>query len=329
MRALRCLRTTDRIEREVRMPHAPGSVHQAVLFANPRSGRSRRWLWHIIDQCRLQNIEIVSTHFDVRDTYVKRILDAAEQSGLHTVLVAGGDGTVGTISGHLVDTNFTLGVLPAGTSNNFARSLNIPMDVAGAVGVVACGIRTRVDVGRAGERIFAEAAIIGMNTDFARRAQQLRGWIGRLSYPIAAIEAYFRRRRVPVTLTSDGDVRCFNAFEVAFINAPVYAGPLDLAVKEADLTNGKLRVVVVEDMTWRVVARALPRAFQRRSLKMPGIDVFSIRSVRVESAPPIPMTLDGELKSSTPITIEVIPAALRVFAPPSFLAENNASAVQR
>lgn len=311
------------------MPPAPQSPHRAVLFANPRSGRGRRWLWRIIEQCRLQNIELTSTHFDIGERYVRGVLQSAEEAGVQTVLVAGGDGTVGTIAGYLIDTEFVLGVLPAGTSNNFARSLEVPMDTAGAVGVVACGQQTKVDVGRAGERIFAEAAIIGMNTDFARRAQQLRRWIGRLSYPVAAVEAYFRRRRVPVTLTVDGEVKHFHAFEVAFVNAPVYAGPLDLAVKEADLTNGTLRVVVVEDMTWKVVARALPRAFKRRNLRMPGIDVFSIRSTRVETTPSAPLTLDGEIDGDTPATIEVIPAALRVFAPPSFLARNHASALQR
>lgn len=311
------------------MSYGGQPLHQAVLFANPRSGRGRRWLWRIIEQCRLQHIEITSAHFDLSNSYVERILQAADQSGVRTVLVAGGDGTVGTIAGHIVDTDFTLGVLPAGTSNNFARSLNIPMDVAGAVAVVARGMRTRVDVGLAGDRIFAEAAIIGVNTDFARSAQRLRRWLGRLSYPVAALEAYFRRRSVPVTLTHDDEVKHFQAFEVAFINAPVYAGPLDLTVREANLTDGKLRVVVVEDMTWKTVARALPRAFERRSLKMPGIDVFSSRSIRVETVPSVPMTLDGEIRGETPLTITVVPSALRVFAPQSFLSADHASPVQR
>lgn len=311
------------------MPHPPQTRRQAVLFANPRSGRGRRWLWRIIEQCRLQNIEITSTHFDISETYIQRVLHAAAQSGIHTVLVAGGDGTLGTMSRYLVDTDFTLGVLPAGTSNNFARSLDIPMDVAGAVGVVACGAHIQVDVARAGERIFAHAAIMGVNTNFARRAQQLRRWIGRFSYPVAALEAYLKRDCFPVTLVVDDKEQRFTAFEVAFINAPAYAGPLDLTVAEADPTNGQLRVVIVEDMTWRTILRALPRAFTHRNLKMPGIDVFSIRSVRVETETPMPMTLDGEIEGDTPVTITVIPSALRVFAPSSFLAANHASTVQR
>lgn len=309
------------------MSSAPRSPHPAVLFANPRSGRSRRWFFQIVEQCRLQNIELIGTHFNIRDSYVEQTLRAAAESGVYTILVAGGDGTVGTLSRHLVDTKFTLGVLPAGTSNNFARSLHIPMDVAGAVGVVAGGIRTKVDTGRAGKQIFVERAIVGINSDFARRAQRLRRWIGRFSYPVAALEAYRRRCSLEVTLTSDNEVRRFQAYEVAFINAPVYAGPLDLAVAEAALTDGRLRVVVVEDMSWKTILRGLPRAFARRSLKMPGIDAFSSRSVGVETEHPVPMTLDGEIEGSTPATVSIVPATLRVFVPPNFLPANHAGTV--
>lgn len=300
------------------MTGAAQPTRRAILFANPGSGRGRRWLWRIIDQCRSQGIELVNVHFDLSDGYVERALATAEQAGIRAVLVAGGDGTAGTIAAHVVKTSLVLGVLPAGTSNDFARSLTIPMDVAGAVRVVAEGRVTKVDVGCAGDRMFVHAAIVGINTDFARRAQALRRWIGRLSYPIAAVQVYLHRTRFPLTLTNDGREECFDAFEAALINAPVYGGPLRLEIPEAELTDRRLSVVVVTDITWQVLVRALPRALTHRSLRLPGVEMFSIRTARIDTGKPMPITVDGELAGSTPTTMKVIPSSLSVYVPHSF-----------
>lgn len=311
------------------MPQRQPAIKQAILFANPRSGRGKRWLWPILEQCRLQGIEITSSHFDLRVDYVRRVLEAAAEAGISTVLVAGGDGSVGTMAEHLIESEFTLGVVPAGTYNDFARSLGIPMNVAGAVRVVAQGLRAKVDAGRAGERIFAEAAVMGVNTDFARRAERLRGRIGRLSYLLAVLQAYRTRTRFAITLTINGEDAHFEAFEVAFVNAPVYGGPLDLALGKADLTSGELRVVVVKDLTWKTLLRALPRSFMHQELQVPGIEAFSIRLAHVRTTTPIAVTLDGEIAACTPLTITALPSALSVFVPASFLSPSHASALQR
>ena len=305
------------------MPHPSHSTDRAILFANPHSGRGRRWLWKILRQCQLQHIELAAVHFDVSQATVERALQAAEQAGIQAVLVAGGDGTVGTIAAHIVKTPFALGVIPAGTSNDFARSLDVPMDVAGAVRVIVEGRLATVDVGCAGDRIFAHAAIIGINTDFARRAQSLRRWVGRLSYPIAAVEVYRHRKPFELRVTADGREEHFEAFEAAFVNAPAYGGPLGLEVAEADLVDRHVGVVVVTDMTWKTIALALPNALTHRSLQLPGIDMFSVRSARVDTAEPMPMTIDGEIEGSTPATIKSIPAALQVFVPECFLARSE------
>ncbi len=304
-------------------------TRQAILFANPRSGRGRRWLWRILHQCNVQGIELVSVHFNVDADYVERVLRSAEEAGIKAILVAGGDGTIGTVVQHLVNRPYTLGVIPAGTSNDFARSLDIPMDAPGAISVIADGRATRVDVGCVGEQMFAHAAIIGINTQFARRAQQLRHWIGRLSYPLAAVDVYRHRESFPLRIIVDGKEECFDAFEAAFVNAPAYGGPLHLEIPEAGLTDRCLEVVVVQTLAWQAILQALPRLIARRGLALPGTRSFPVRSARVETEEPMPITIDGEIAGTTPTTVSILPAALRVFVPESFILANHEQPVQR
>ncbi len=301
--------------------NSPG---RAILFANARSGRARRWLWPIIRQCELQGIDLDSVHVDLRPKRIRRALDTAGERGVTAVLVAGGDGTVGTIAGHLVHTKFVLGILPAGTSNDFARSLGIPHSAAGAVRVVVEGHGTRVDVGRAAGRVFVHAAILGINSDFARRAQRLRQTIGRASYPVAAIEVYRHRAPFRVEMDIEGKSERFDALEVAFVDSPVYGGALELEVPGLTLNDGRLGVIVVEDLQLPALLRAMPGAIIHRSLALEGSETFSIQRAIVSTSPVRPITIDGEIECMTPVDIDVLPQALGVFVPPSFAVHNHA-----
>lgn len=294
------------------------SPRRAILFANVHSGRGRRWLFPLISQLQRQGIDLACSHFDLRSAAIETALQEAKARGIHVVLASGGDGTIGSVLQHVAGTDFTLGVIPAGTSNDFARSLRIPMSVAGAVDVVARGMATRVDVGDVNGQLFGHAATMGLNTEFARRANQLRRLLGRASYPLACAQVY--RDRVPfeMKLTTEGQINSFRAFEVAIVNAPVYGGPLELEVPEADLMDRRLAVVVVEDLTLGTILQALPHALRRRRLKLPGVPSFTITSAQMEALPPQDITVDGELRTQTPASIRVRPRALRVYVPSSF-----------
>jgi diacylglycerol kinase (ATP) len=291
---------------------------RAVLFSNPHSGRARRWLFEVLEACRVHGVELLGTHFDLRAERVRSVLDEAEASGVRNVLVAGGDGTVSCLLTCLMGRNFTLGILPAGTSNDFARSLCLPLTPDGAVRVIARGCAAQVSVGIAGDRVFGHAAILGINSDFACRADRLRRYIGRLSYPVAAVEVFRRRKRFAATLSTEDGVREIAAYEIAFINASIYGGVLDFEVPNAPLTDQYLTAVAVQDLRMRVMLRGLLPTITRRQLVLEGVETFGFRTCRVETEYPMAVTVDGEMVERTPLSVRIMPASLRVYVTDQF-----------
>src|SRR5579884_1620758 len=120
---------------------------RAIMFANTRSGRAQRWLHDVVAASADCGIELSGTYFDLSPDAVRTALLAAQAEEIDTVLAMGGDGTVGSVAQCLLDGNWKLGVLPGGTSNDFARSLDLPLDVSASLKTVAAGHLTRVDVG--------------------------------------------------------------------------------------------------------------------------------------------------------------------------------------
>jgi YegS/Rv2252/BmrU family lipid kinase len=285
----------------------------AVLFANPRSGRARRWLFPALVALEKSGIRLGAVRFDLRPESVKDVVDKIRKGGRDLVIAFGGDGTVGTVVNAVVDTGAAVGVIPAGTSNNFARSLGIPVNVKSAVAVIARGLETKVDIGEANGQYFAHAAIMGLNVDFARYAQRFRPYIGRLSYPLASLLVYWHRQTFSVSIAAeDGVPKHFIAYEVAVLNSSRFGGFLSLHEPETSIEDGTLRVLVVTDLRLRTVVKGLPRMFFQRYLGLPGAHGFNMQHGVIETEGRAPMTLDGEIKIVTPATLRSVPGGLRV-----------------
>src|SRR3954464_9990148 len=101
---------------------------------------------------------------------------AAAQRVDRVVVAAGGDGTISAVAAALAGTNKTLGVLPIGTLNHFAKDLNIPLDLEGAVRTIIEGETTPVDLGEVNGRVFINNSSLGLYPHIVsrREAQQQR-----------------------------------------------------------------------------------------------------------------------------------------------------------
>src|SRR5262249_46538641 len=152
----------------------------------------------------------------------------------------------------------TLGVLPLGTGNQFARDLCIPADVESACRIISAGHSARVDVGTKGDDYFLNVATVGLSTrgaeDLTTRAK--RKW-GRVGYVFALIQALRRVRPFTATLTTDQGTRSFRTLQVVIGNGKFHAGPFPLA-PEARITDGKLVAYVLSDISrWGLLRYAL------------------------------------------------------------------------
>lgn len=288
---------------------------EAILFGNTRSGRARS-LAVAIEAVGSAGIHIESMHVDLdRETVVHRV-DSAKSRGIGLVLCFGGDGTIGSVIDGLVGMDMTLGIIAAGTSNNFARSIGISPGVRGSIDTIVHGQEMNLNIGEANGHYFAHAAIMGMNVDFAREAQRLRGLMGRLSYPLASILVYRSRARFGALIEDESGARQLDSYQLAIMNTPNFAGPLGLELPNAEPSPPGLRILSVHDLRLRTVIRGMPAIFLRRHLGLPGGESFEAQEVTIETDKPMPLTLDGEIRTQTPARIRLVHDAIRVIARP-------------
>ena len=237
----------------------------------------------------------------------------------HDVVVGGGDGTVSAVAAALVGhPDATLGIFALGSFNNIAHGFGIPDTLDGALDVIASGRAVAVDCGwvvRDGTdgTPFFEAAGIGLDAIgfLAIELAERHGWWR----AVRALWRGLRLRRTPMRVTIDGRAYRTGSPTVTVSNGP-YHGPGLAISADADPTDGLLDVAVFRGMSpWEVLRHFIAVA-RRRPRREPRISAYRARSVTVEgSRRALPAHADGVSIGTTPVTFEVRPGALRIFAP--------------
>ncbi|MGA7987703.1 MAG: diacylglycerol kinase family protein [Candidatus Dormiibacterota bacterium] len=235
---------------------------------------------------------------------------AATLTSNATVVVAGGDGTVGTVVRALAGTHRRLGILPLGTFNNFARSLAIPAGLDRAIAVVRAGVTRPVTLGRINGRYFLEAAAVGVFGEAIVLGEKAKDRaFGELAAELGAVaKAELFSFETHGAFAAHGRSR-----SLVFTNTPTTGARLPIAgtdptdpFLELNITVGASR----SDIVRRVVASTVGG----RHSDDDGIS-FQFRSLTITTKPRIGVVADNERIGRTPATVEAVPGALRVIVP--------------
>jgi YegS/Rv2252/BmrU family lipid kinase len=244
------------------------------------------------------------------------IVARAIADGHPFIIIAGGDGTISCAINELAGTNVTCGVIPLGTANSFARSLKLPLDLEGAVDVLANGRVKQVDLGRINGRYFATAAAIGLSTEIHRsKPHALKSVLGPLAYPTVAAAVLPTFKPFACTLTFDpGESRKFPAvLEVRIANAP-YEGGVE-ASTDASLTSGDLVVHILSGTSrWRLV-KNWAQIVGGIDPHGPGYETLRVKALQITTEPVQYVNVDGEAALKTPLSVSIARKALRVMVP--------------
>ncbi|WP_293882847.1 diacylglycerol kinase family protein [Sphingomonas sp.] len=244
-------------------------------------------------------------------------VEKAAKSG--TVVVGGGDGTLGSAAALLVDTKTTLGILPLGTRNHLARELGIPMDLPGAARIIADGHKRRIDLSSVNDHIFVNNASIGLYPAMVRAREDLQErhglpkWIANLPAGWHTLGT-LRHHRLRVAM--DGAPRPIRT-PLLFVGNNVYSLDLGKVGQRDALDDGKLSVFAVAPNSRAGLIGFGLRAMIGRT--EPGRDFATVGVCETMTlsarANTIEVATDGEiLRLKTPLTFKVLPRALEVFA---------------
>ncbi len=249
------------------------------------------------------------------------------------LLVAiGGDGTVNEVVDGLGIDGFpkdvTLALLPTGTGNDLAATLDIPANPDEAEAVIRQSRVRTLDVARVrsegvGERFFINVASGGLGAEISDATEEeLKKRWGKLSYLRASLEVARNFDVREITLALDGEERGVRAVNIAVGNCR-YAGGGWLAAPKANPEDGLLDVVVIETLGLTEVLALTPAALAKSDyLDKEGVYFARAKEVRVQTQPPgLEFTADGEVIGDEPAEFTVIPNALKVIVGPNYVPE--------
>ena len=286
---------------------------QAILIVNAASRSGATAFEQARDLLVSAGVELIDARaVPEPETLTGEVTSAIDRAPM--VIIGGGDGTLSETIDYFLGTQTVFAVLPLGTANSFARTLGIPLDLPGAVDVIANGVPRAVDLAAINGDYFLNNAALGLAPVVAETVPQgLKKSFGRLGYLLWAgwSAASFKAFRLKI---EDGHTtHRLWATEARIANGRFHGG-LEL-IESADLHSGEVVIQAVEGRSlarlgWSYFASAAKLASRNQTLRE-----FHGTWMRVTTRPRMRVSIDGELGPETPFEVSVIPDAVLVAAP--------------
>lgn len=298
--------------------HPPSHPLRARLILNPYAGHAEdvRAIHSAITELRTRGWEIDVT-LTARPGHGTDLARDAARHGYGVVIAAGGDGTVNEVVNGIAHTPTALAVLPVGTGNVWCRELRLPLRPRDAAIALSHGHLLHLDLGLAGERYFLLMAGVGFDAAVTRLVDvTLKRRLGMLAYVVQALRVARQVRGTRARITLDGWRTIKGRVLMVVIgNSRLYGGVLEIT-HHANLTDGLLDVAVIKGQDVRAAPLHLLSIVLRRYNLNPDMAYYRAREVRVESAVPLDVQVDGDAIGTTPMSFRVAPRALRALVPP-------------
>jgi diacylglycerol kinase (ATP) len=321
---------------------------QAELIYNPSGGQVviRHELGNVVAFLERRGWS-VTLHETTKPHEATELARGAVARGAGVVIAAGGDGTVNEVANGLVNTHAALGVLPMGTTNSWALQMGIPALnpvlpgtqaaklLAGleehmprplpvsyyrkvlldAARVLIEGQTAAVDVGEVSGRYFLISAGVGLEAEIVQSISlKEKRALGSWAYVLTAIEEAYRYVGTEVSLDLDGNVLNLNTPLIVVSNIQLYGGMVAIGPK-ACVNDGKLDVCIFKGEGFFTFVQHALKVLSHRHLKDPRVEYYQCREIGIETARPLPVHVDGDPFTTTPVTIRAVPSSLKVIVP--------------
>ncbi len=286
---------------------------RALLLRNPKSRRGREPIEPVLQRLEQGGIDITIETFEALPEIARDIVRLRDRADL--VIVCGGDGSVSSAALAAMESGLPLGIIPMGTANDLARTLDLPMDLVAAVGIIAQGETRPIDVGTVNGHAFFNVASIGLSSELAQGLDPaLKKRFGRLGYALAAMKVLTRASRFSARITEKGRATDVDTYQIAIGNGRHYGGG-NVVEQNAEIDDGHLDLYSLElKNVWKLAL--MLRSF-RSGTHGAWQEVRTAKCIEfdIETKRPMPINADGEIVTATPAHFKVHPKAISIFAP--------------
>ncbi|MGP3610146.1 MULTISPECIES: diacylglycerol/lipid kinase family protein [Anoxybacillaceae] len=276
-------------------------------------------VWKKVEKLLQEKQVNYQVRFTERPKHAVEIVKEFSSKACNAVVAVGGDGTIHDVANGLIHSNIPLGIIPAGSGNDLARALDIPMDYKRALERILRGKKRKMDVGKIGEEYCMTVTGIGFDGKVAEinntaKYKDLLNLVrlGDLSYGLSVLHALFQYRPVRIQLKIDGEVQSFsNVWFIAIANTPNYGGGIKIC-PDACYDDGLFDICIVHSVTKWELLRTFPKAYKGKHVSHPSVTMIKGKQVEIIAEPPIIVQSDGEILTKTPVNVTIQKEALLI-----------------
>lgn len=306
MKSKRDLERTIRKERRI------------ALIVNTRSRQGSRFFGQAETLLKARGFHLTWSHAIKNPRNIDTLVQRALATKPDLLVVGSGDGTVSQVVNHIANKDVVLGFIPLGTTNNFARSLGIPLDVEGAIEVIATGKVADVDLGKVGDDHFANVAAIGLSVAIAGSVSaKLKHRIGRTAYVIAGLRSLFHHRAFTATIKANGKTYEYRTHQIIIANGRFHGG--SMLADDASIDDHSLVIFHLGDTRKLQLIRSMILFGLKRPRTLREGNFIITDKATITTHPSRYIEMDGEIRSSTPAKVSVASEALKIMVGKDFV----------
>ncbi|SFM05430.1 diacylglycerol kinase (ATP) [Paenibacillus sp. 1_12] len=280
----------------------------------------KKRLPEILQQLERGGIE-TSTHATIGEGDATLAAADAVERGFDIIIAAGGDGTLYEVINGVAEKAYRppIGIIPLGTTNDFARALNIPRSWEGAVDVILQQHAQYIDVGKMDQRYFINIAGGGSLTELTYEVpSKLKTMIGQMAYYMKGLEKLPRLSPIELYIRTD-DNEFHEEVMLFLISNSNSVGGFERLAPDASLNDGLFDVLILKKCNLAEFIRVVSLALRGEHLGDPNIIYLQTRSIQVSSPDYVQINLDGEFGGTLPCTFTNLPSHVQIFVDKSGL----------
>jgi YegS/Rv2252/BmrU family lipid kinase len=239
------------------------------------------------------------------------IINASAQ-GIDAILLSGGDGTVHQALPAIAKTNISLGFLPCGRGNDFARNTGILSNLKKSCHLPPDPYFSKIDLPTVNNTPFIGIAYVGFDAEVNKLTNDGKGYFnGTLGYTVCVLKALKKFRPFEIEMTIDDHSLRERVMMVSVANGPYYGGGMKIA-PQAAMNDGILDICIVKEISKWELLRQFPKVFKGTHISHPKIIMKSGRSIKIVSDESREIFADGEHVGSLPAECMIGSQTLRI-----------------
>ena len=290
-------------------------MQQHVFILNPKAGFQKLEEWKTLIAEKFGDKAVIRL-----TEYAGHATEIAKEYHDSVIYAVGGDGTVNEVMSGLVNTDNALCVLPAGSGNDFVRTLYKDIKkkhrtVKGILDRIDTLKPKKIDCGKVGDRYFINIASVGFDAEVVRNSERYENKPGlrKISYILAIFYTIFRFHGVDLECEINGEKFSQKSLLLCIANSNYYGGGVKVA-PEAVMDDGKLDAYLIESVGPLRFLSVMPRLMAGTHTKLRFVKHLTTEKITFRGEG-LTLNLDGELSPASEVTLEIIPDGITVLAP--------------